>query len=159
MATWTNPDSVHRATAGAVAPYTWGDTVNDDLNFLAGSQSAAVQTSQTTASTSYTDLTTVGPAVTVTTGANAIVIVNFIGSNGTSADGAIMSAAVSGATTLSASDSNAAQVNGSTNISAACISMITGLTPGSNTFTAKYRAGTGGTATFIRRTITVIPLP
>ena len=33
---FTNPDTVHRATAGATAPYQWGDTVNDDLNFLNG---------------------------------------------------------------------------------------------------------------------------
>lgn len=36
MATFTNPDSVHRASTGAIAPATWGDTVNDDINFLYG---------------------------------------------------------------------------------------------------------------------------
>ena len=36
MATFTNPDTVHRASVGAIAPAAWGDTVNDDLNFLYG---------------------------------------------------------------------------------------------------------------------------
>lgn len=35
---WTNPDTVHRASTGVVAPATWGDTVNDDLNYLYGDQ-------------------------------------------------------------------------------------------------------------------------
>lgn len=36
--------------------------------------------------------------------------------------------------------------------------LVTGLTPGSNTFTAKYHAATSGTANFLDRTIVVIPL-
>lgn len=34
MATFTNLDTIHRATTGAVAPATWGDAVNDDMNVL-----------------------------------------------------------------------------------------------------------------------------
>jgi hypothetical protein len=41
---------------------------------------------------------------------------------------------------------------------ASATSVITGLTPGSNTFTAKYRI-TGGTGTWRDRDIVVIPLP
>ncbi|MBI3358540.1 MAG: hypothetical protein HY037_02980 [Nitrospirae bacterium] len=35
---------------------------------------------------------------------------------------------------------------------------VTGLTAGSNTFTAKYKTS-AGTATFVNRNIVVIPLP
>jgi hypothetical protein len=35
---------------------------------------------------------------------------------------------------------------------------VTGLTPGSTTFTAKYDV-TGGTGTFANRSIVVVPLP
>ena len=42
------------------------------LTFLGGAACATVTASQTTTSTSYTDLATVGPAVTLTTGANAV---------------------------------------------------------------------------------------
>jgi hypothetical protein len=33
---FVNPDSIHRASVGAIAPAVWGDTVNDDLNYLYG---------------------------------------------------------------------------------------------------------------------------
>jgi len=36
MVAFTNPDTIHRASTGAVAPAAWGDTVNDDLNALYG---------------------------------------------------------------------------------------------------------------------------
>lgn len=36
MAIFTNPDNIHRASVGAIAPAPWGDAVNDDINFLYG---------------------------------------------------------------------------------------------------------------------------
>ena len=75
----------------------------------------------------------------------------------------LMAFAVSGATTVAASDTKALIVpfygNGAnlkTQVSATYL--VTGLTAGGNTFTAKYRT-TGGTATWLNRSIIVIPLP
>lgn len=165
MAGFTNPDTVHRASTGATAPAAWGDTVNDDINFAVSSKGAQVLTTETTTTTTYTDLTTSGPAVTVTTGTTALVSVSAQMATGTAGDGAAMSFAVSGATVVAASDNFGAVISGSgsvANLTVQCSNgmyYITGLTAGSNTFTAKYRAVTGGTATFLRRNIAVIPLP
>ncbi len=47
---------------------------------------------------------------------------------------------------------------GSSAVQGSATFFVTGLTAGSNTFTAKYRV-TGGTGTYLNRTIIVIPLP
>lgn len=123
---------------------------------------ATVATSQTTASESYTDLATVGPAVTLTTGTKALVIISAGGFNANSGGGNIASFAVSGATTVAASDANMLKFgpNGAVNSPADRLSasvLLTGLTAGSNTFTMKYLASTG-TAYFSNRTINVIDM-
>jgi hypothetical protein len=85
-----------------------------------------------------------------------------MGSN-TTANGAAMGFAVSGATTVAASVNqilySQSPVGGSSAIEASACCPISGLNPGSNTFTAKYEAVVGGTASFINRIITVFPLP
>lgn len=122
---------------------------------------ASVLTSEATASTSYTDLTTAGPAVTVDTGTSAIVILSASFNNSIANSWAFMSYAVSGATTIAASDDFGAgqkqDVAGNSS-QVSFVHTVTNLTPGSNTFTAKYKAITSGNATFARRHITVIPL-
>lgn len=122
---------------------------------------AAVATSQSTSSTSYVNLATSGPAVTVDTGANAIVLWHCSISNN-SANSSYMSVAVSGATTIAADDDKGLRFreqggDGSTVVHLGTNFMWTTLTPGSNTFTAKYRAF-GGTATYFNRRLIVIPL-
>jgi hypothetical protein len=126
--------------------------------------SAVVATSQTTSSDSYTDLATVGPTVTLSTGNRALVIVTCRLTNGTTQGWAYMSYAVSGATTTSASDATAVFVQ-MTNSSAGFSSTfrmsaasVATLNAGSNTFTAKYRRASTGTATFVDREIFVINL-
>jgi len=121
---------------------------------------ARVDTSQTTTSTSYTDLATVGPTVTLTTGTKALVFHSCHLLNSTVDVETRMSWAVSGATTTSANDDWSLYLNGvnsaNTN-SGGIVDVITSLNAGSNTFTAKYRVS-AGTGTFIRRIIGVIPL-
>jgi hypothetical protein len=73
-----------------------------------------------------------------------------------------MGFAISGATTRAASDAQAlALVRGGSQGAVATQSsatfFVTGLTPGSTTFTAKYDVN-GGTGTFANRTIVVIPI-
>jgi hypothetical protein len=124
-----------------------------------GAASARVDTSQTTASTSYTDLATTGPAVTVTISNNgrALVCLGALIANSSSPQGTYMSFAVSGATTVAANDNAAAENSSSVFNRSSYQMLVTGLTAGSNTFTAKYKVD-GTTGTFIYRTISVIPL-
>lgn len=120
----------------------------------------AVATSQTTTSTSYTDLATSGPAQTVTTGAQALVIWHSFITNSGSGNVGHVSVAVSGATTTAASDTWALSYESSAasdGIAVATVHLFTSLTPGSNTFTLKYRV-TAGTGTFSSRDIVVVGL-
>lgn len=125
-------------------------------------QYATVATSQTTTSiATYGDLATVGPAVTVTTGATALVIFGAQIENSTGAGGGLMSFAVSNATTIAApATANALRFmasNADERNAASRVNWLTTLNPGSNTFTCKYTTPTGGTAAFSGRDIIVIP--
>jgi len=119
--------------------------------------SAGISTAESTTSTSFTDLATPGPAVTVTTGTSALVVVSSCIYNTSSY--ALASYQVSGATTLAASDEGGVQVANTpaTYQTASEFFRVTGLTAGSNTFTVKYRV-VGGTGNFQRRHLVVIPL-
>jgi hypothetical protein len=134
-------------------------------------QAARVATSQTTTSTSYTDLTTSGPAVTLTTGTAVIITVSSDTSNSAAnananAGNTHMGVAVSGASTVSAADTHCArrpQIHSSHTQTISSVFYLDGLTAGSNTFTAKYKvSATGdqsaGTGTFANRNITVIAI-
>ncbi len=120
---------------------------------------ATVLTSQTTSSTSYTNLSTSGPAVTVTTGARALVAISCSLKNN-STNSSFMSCEVSGATSFSATDDRSIRNRDGTGsdgeLSMSHVFLFKTLNSGSNTFTAKYRV-IGGTGTFQYRHITVIP--
>jgi len=121
--------------------------------------SSTVNTSESTSSTSYTDLATSGPAVTTTTSDRALIVITSRCSNNTTSQNSHASYAVSGATTISANDnfSLAFTSSAANEIVQASFAWIdTNLNAGSNTFTMKYRAG-ANTATFSRRTLSVIP--
>lgn len=121
-----------------------------------------VDTSETTTSTSFTDLATAGPAVTVTTGTKALVIITANLTNNTASAYSIVGLSISGASSVSASDANAlsfrqsATGGGPQDPQVTWSKIYTGLTAGSNTFTTKYRV-TAGTGTFQRRRLSVIP--
>lgn len=125
-------------------------------------QSATVNTQQSTSSTSYTDLATSGPTVTITTGTTALVIISATFLQAGADAGLLASFAVSGATTLSASDDNGISGIGTSTerygqMSSSRAFILTGLTGGSNTFTMKYRV-TASTASFLRRSLVVMAL-
>jgi hypothetical protein len=123
---------------------------------------ASVGTSESTTSTSYTNLTTT-LSTTVTTGTKALVTITVGFQNGAIANvGSFASFGVTGATTLAASDTYATRffaasssnllVNGSGSW------VLTGLTAGSNVFTAKYKSESGVLSNFVLRTISVVDL-
>lgn len=121
---------------------------------------AAVTTSETTGGTGYGALATPGPAVTVTTGTKAIVMVTSLVQNSTIGQNSYASYAVSGASAISATDDRSVLITAAAanqTLRASAVYMETALTAGSNTFTMQYRV-TGGTGSFQNRRITVIPL-
>lgn len=130
-------------------------------------RSAIVSTSQTTSSTGYTNLATVGPQVaSITTGTNAFAFVTCLMSNATASAFACMGVAVSGASTIAAADDAAAMwqsASGATGglraSSLVHFSTATSnaLNAGANTFTAQYRVS-AGTGTFSGRLLTVFAL-
>lgn len=135
------------------------------LDSLARGQAANfVLATETTASATYTDLATVGPAATATIGPSGRAFVTLTAAIHSDPGGpGYMSFAVSGATTLAATDNTSLLLyDGSTNplfveVSASARFLVTGLTPGSNTFTAKYRAASATVPGFARRHIIVEP--
>lgn len=139
-------------------------------------KAAAVATNQTTATTTYTDLATVGPQVTVTIGSSrrCLVIVDCritCATAGQAAQyvGGSMGFAVSGASTIAAGNGalNIQFYSGPTapNIAwnqatshTVVLQSADGLNAGSNTFTAKYYSQTANPVCgFEARNIVVIP--
>lgn len=121
---------------------------------------ARVNTSQSTASTSYVDLATPGPSLSVATGTIAIVSFAASQANNTLNSACLCSVAVSGASSVAASDdwcilSDGVQAGNF--VRYGMTHVFTGLTPGTNIFTMKYRAGSN-TASFQAREISIIPL-
>jgi hypothetical protein len=147
-------------TAPAKATTLGGYFVTTSLNEIServGSRTT-VATSETTTSATFDDLTTPGPAVTVTTSNLALVIFGAeqsnsgTGSTRTSVD-------VSGASTIAAADIRSLMLSGVTagaEIQASHAVFYDDLTPGVNTFTMKYRVSSG-TGTFSRRRLIVLP--
>jgi hypothetical protein len=142
-------------TVPAIATTPGALYVSDGLNSVAERIPAGTWTaaSEATSSTSYTNLATTGPAVTVTTGTRALISL-YANLSNTSAVGTFMSYSVNGATP---DDSTAllTQHVGGQRVSATILQ--TGLTAGSNTFIAKYKV-TSGTGTYVDRRLSVIPL-
>lgn len=125
----------------------------------AGVTTAKIVTSETSTATSFSDLATVGPTVTVTTGTRALVFISANAEN-TANFFASVGCAVSGATTRAATFDECLQFNAVSTqflLQASRAVVVEGLTAGSNTFTLKYYVS-GGTGTFRRRELTVIPL-
>jgi hypothetical protein len=154
-------------TAPAKATTAGGYFVATGANAIAERvvSSATVATDCTRTANSYAapDSGTVGPAVTVTTGTSALVFIKAgMYPDPTGSEGNIpsMSFAISGASTLAADDARAITIRNSgtgTGNRFGGAFHVTGLTAGSNTFTAQYRASSG-TSHFENRDIIVMPL-
>ena len=117
-----------------------------------------VNTQESTTSASFVNLTTT-QAVTLTTGTKALVSLSCqIVSNGTTEQPA-MSVAITGASSVSAATATSLNTYNTAAQQAYGISILfTGLTAGSNVFTAKFADFAGTTSTFQNREISVIDL-
>ncbi|WP_141772835.1 hypothetical protein [Mycobacterium malmoense] len=140
---------------GSIAAWDFFDTESF------GPAAAYVATSESTNSTTYTDLTTTTDQVTVNVGSSGMVIV-FLSAHMTNSasNQAYMGFALSGANTGAASDSycvSAQPYPGGQPYTIGVPYLLTGLSPGATTFKAKYRVQ-GYTGTFDSRHIAVIPL-
>ncbi len=118
-----------------------------------------IATQETSTSTTYTNLATNGPAVTATTSASAIVAI-YATLQVTGGTAAWMSYGITGATTSAENDNRAIEVaaNAVGQKIGATFFHSTILTPGTNTFTAKYRITGSGTGTWNDRRLMVIPM-
>lgn len=151
----STPDAYFVSTgANAIAQRTPGSNV--------------INTMQTTTSTSYTNLASVGPVVTVTTGTAALVLWSAGMANTSANSQMVVSVAVSGATTVAENDNWAIITDGMAAWSnpnepadqhnrRGAAKLFTGLNAGSNTFTMKYKVGSG-TGRFRYRELIVYPL-
>lgn len=138
-----------------------------------GIQAATILTLESVGSATYVDMTTAGPTVTVTIGPSGRAIVWLAAANQVTDNTAgnsnlgLMSFAVSGASTLAASDDRSVRLQADVaggagqlivDASVGTCLLVTGLTAGSNTFTAKYRSVSGASVAWFRnRTIVVQP--
>lgn len=157
------------AVANGAATITAGN-VTDTRTFAAARstlgtpQEATIAANESTVSASYVDLSTPGPAVTVTISGSGLAIVTLTAGmfNGTVNNGNAMGVALTGANTVVAVDTRSLQfASAVANQQGGPFSvrrLVTGLTPGVTTFTAKYKSLSGGTASFNARSILVEPL-
>lgn len=135
----------------------------DGLNSIAERtpSTEGILTSETTTATSFANLATVGPSVTVDTGPYALVLTHCQVEN-SGAGSAYAGVEVTGASSIAPALNRAINVFNSagTRVGAGTAVLYAGgllLTPGSNTFTMKYRVSSG-TGTFADRRIVVMPL-
>ncbi len=112
--------------------------------------------SQSTTSTSFVDLASIS-SVTLSTGTTALVSFSSFVTAGATSAYSLVSVAVSGASTIAATDSKScfiASPTGSYQGTPSRTMVISGLTAGTNTFTLKFRV-TASTGTFENRGIFV----
>jgi hypothetical protein len=112
--------------------------------------------SDTSASTTYVDLSVAGPSVTANTGATALVFLYADMFNSSSFKN-FVSVAVSNASSIAAADTNALSHADTQDERSAGVIYLTGLTVGTNTFKMMYRVN-GGTGTWNDRKIAVVPI-
>lgn len=150
-------------TAPAKATAAGNYFVADGVNSIAERTASldGILTSEATPATSFSDLATIGPSVTVTTGPYALVITHCQVENA-GAGSAYAGVEVTGASSIAPALNRAINVFNApaVRIGAGTAVLYAGslaLTPGANTFTMKYRVSSG-IGTFADRRIIVMPL-
>lgn len=122
---------------------------------------AFVSTAQTRTSTSYGNLTTVGPTVTCTTGISALVWFAVAMSHSNANSQCSASVGVTGASSIKPNNHwriiHDGKAAGNVTRTMGMHRFAAELKPGENTFTVQYKSN-GSTATFSRRYLVVMPL-
>lgn len=114
---------------------------------------------ETTVSTTYTNLTTIGPAVTATHGGTIIIFFSATLSNNTVNGQSLVGYDSTGTYVSSASDASSIRFTSPTAnavMAASQVFVVPGTPAGTTTFTLKYRV-TAGTGTFNDRRVQVLP--
>lgn len=117
---------------------------------------AIVETSESTTSTSYVDLATAGPQVTVTSGPNLIIHTTADLVCNTAGQTARTTFNVSGVSSITESDIRALKNTSTTNLRAT-VTTVVAVTPGVNIVKMVYRTSGTSTATFANRRLLVLP--
>ncbi len=162
---WTDP-AAHAFVAGeVVSSATLNTYVKDnliDLDRRTTPFNGYVGTNESTTSTAYADLTTVGPTVALTVGSSQKALVSFVAGlvNSVGTSLSYMSYAITGASTIGASDDKSVAIVQPTNagtwrVGATVLEDY--LAAGATTFTAKYRVD-ANTGSFRDRRICATPL-
>jgi len=150
-----NETAPAKATAeGQLFVATAGNTIAARL-----SGAAYVATAQSTTSTAYTNLTTIGPQVTVTHGTRVLVLINLQMQNNTIGGRSVAAPDLTGANVAAPQDSTDVMLYGAVANFEAQVGgavLYGALTAGSTTFTLQYKV-TSGTGTFTFRRMAVIP--
>lgn len=146
------------ATAKASTPGGYFVSVGPNEITERVSRAALISAQDSTSSATFDDLdATAGPSVTVTTGSIALVMISAQLAHQTSPSALTrMGYEVSGASELIAEDSRSLRNSGTGAFMATFAEYRSGLTPGVNTFTCKYRVSSGA-GNFAFRRITVFP--
>lgn len=118
-----------------------------------------IGTAQPATSSTFSDLASTGPTVTVTTGTHALILFKAHVQHNTDNAVSAISCVISGATSSASTFDRSAQTDGVPlgNKNTICGFKYETLNAGSNTFKMQYYTNTG-TATFERRELVVIPL-
>ncbi|GAA0528859.1 hypothetical protein GCM10010172_06840 [Paractinoplanes ferrugineus] len=139
-------------TAGSFFVATAANTIAERIP-----KAHTVGTTQNTTLTSYTNLATVGPTVTVTSGANALIMWGAQLYSGTTGQSIYMSYAISGATSVAATDASAVVSTNTLNYPIQMSRVVLqSTTAGSNVITCQYRVD-GGTGNYGQRNLNVVP--
>lgn len=121
-----------------------------------------IDATQTTTSTTYTDLATVGPTVTLTTGYSALIFYAAEMGNNTLDRAALLTFEITGASRLDPDSWQRIVTDGTTasnQIRQYGVYRTNVLNPGTNIFTMKYATGSAATTSnFAQRELVVMPL-
>lgn len=160
------------ASEASIAHFHQGASVTGGLFFATGANaldqrgvySDSYTNASSTTSTSYVSLASAAPAVAAVTGTQALCWITAGLTNSSSGSNSFMSVGVSGASTIAESDNWCISIDGlltgsSVDSFAKMTSchLFTGLTPGTNIFTTKYRVS-ANTGWFQNRSIVVLAM-
>jgi hypothetical protein len=128
-----------------------------EVNPAAGARVGFVGAAESTTSTAFTDLATLGPSVTIEVGASGVVLIE-VGCGMRNGGGeSAMGFAASGANALGAAFDRVVGTPLASNDRKGRVFTLTGLARGATTVTAKY-AVTANTGTFFDRRVAAVPL-